>query len=108
MPAAPNSLETVTRVEPNRSGSLLFQLTSRHTNPVLSSELATLAHDADIFVPNTYHLYGIYVEHRKSSPCQVAFNRSFGELSSKRGGNRHRDGSAYLASIVTANLKTRS
>ena len=38
----------------------------------------------------------------------MAFNRSFGELSSKRGGNCHRDESAYLASIVTANLKTQS
>ena len=50
----------------------------------------------------------MYVEHRKSSPCQMAFNRSFGELSSKRGGNCHWDEPAYLASIVAANLKTQS
>ena len=36
----------------------------------------------------------------------MAFNRSFGELSSKRGGNSQRDEPAHLASIVAANLKT--
>ena len=46
----------MTRAELNRSESLVFQLTSRHTNPVLSSELATLAHDADILVPDTNYL----------------------------------------------------
>ena len=61
MPAAANLLEPVTRVEVtivevNRSASLVFQLTSRHTNPVLSSELATLAHDADVLVPDTNYL----------------------------------------------------
>ena len=56
MSAAPNLLEPVTRVEVNQSASLVFQLTSCYTNPVLSSELATLAHDADILVPDTNYL----------------------------------------------------
>ena len=50
----------------------------------------------------------MYVEHRKSSPCQVAFNRSFGELGSESSGNCHWDEPTYLASIVTANLKIQS
>ena len=53
MLVAPNLLEIVTGIEMNRSASFVFQLTSRHPNPVLSSELTTLAHDANILVPDT-------------------------------------------------------
>ena len=45
------------------------------------------------------------MENKLGSPCQMAFDRSFGELSSKRSGNSHRDEPANLASIVAANLK---
>ena len=81
-----------------------YELTSSHTKTVLSSELASLAHEPDVLIPDKKHL-GKKAQ-KEVKPCQVASDRSVHELGCQGCSNNHWNITDSLASKAVADLKT--
>ena len=88
----------------NKSGvDHFFEFTSSHAKTVLSSELASLAHEPDVLVPDKKHL-GKKAQ-KEVKPCQVASDRSVRELGCQGCSNNHWNIADSLASKAVADLK---